>query len=166
MALFIILPFISGWIGYMYAPEKVVEVERVVVKEVIVEVDPKENPEFENETIVIEGEKPVTNSDINAYVTIVDSEGQPLQPDRVFWYYPPDSEATTIETPAQCTNEVCSRWEISGAIGDKIYAAASYKRGHTDPYCGFSAYDANIINLSSASIAEVTLTLEESEWCE
>lgn len=30
MALFIILPFIGGYIGYMYTPEKVVEVEKVV----------------------------------------------------------------------------------------------------------------------------------------
>ena len=35
MALFIILPFVGGWIGYNYAPEVVVEVEKViVVKEV------------------------------------------------------------------------------------------------------------------------------------
>lgn len=34
MALFVILPFIGGWIGYKYAPEKIVEVEKVVVKEV------------------------------------------------------------------------------------------------------------------------------------
>jgi len=33
MALFIVMPFIGGWIGYEYAPEKVVEVERVVVRE-------------------------------------------------------------------------------------------------------------------------------------
>ena len=38
MALFIIMPFIGGWIGYMYAPEKVVEVEKVVIKEVEKEV--------------------------------------------------------------------------------------------------------------------------------
>ena len=37
MALFIILPFLGGWIGYTYAPEKIVEVEKVVVKEVVVE---------------------------------------------------------------------------------------------------------------------------------
>ncbi|MFT5849750.1 MAG: hypothetical protein ACI9H6_000566 [Patiriisocius sp.] len=30
LALFVILPFLGGWIGYSYAPEKVVEVERVV----------------------------------------------------------------------------------------------------------------------------------------
>lgn len=36
MTLFIILPFLGGWIGYMYAPEKLVEVEREVVKEIVV----------------------------------------------------------------------------------------------------------------------------------
>ena len=30
MALFIAMPFIGGWIGYTYAPEKVVEVEKIV----------------------------------------------------------------------------------------------------------------------------------------
>ncbi len=39
MTLFIILPFLGGWIGYTYAPEKVVEVERVVVEEVENEVN-------------------------------------------------------------------------------------------------------------------------------
>lgn len=34
MALFITMPFIGGWIGYMCAPEKVVEVERFLVKEI------------------------------------------------------------------------------------------------------------------------------------
>jgi len=34
MGLFIVLPFLGGWIGYTYAPEKVVEVEKVVIKEV------------------------------------------------------------------------------------------------------------------------------------
>jgi hypothetical protein len=34
LALFVILPFLGGWIGYTYAPEKVMEVERVVVEEV------------------------------------------------------------------------------------------------------------------------------------
>jgi hypothetical protein len=33
LVLFVILPFLGGWIGYNYAPEKVVEIERVVVKE-------------------------------------------------------------------------------------------------------------------------------------
>jgi hypothetical protein len=33
MFLFVALPFVAGWIGYTYAPEKVVEVEKVVVME-------------------------------------------------------------------------------------------------------------------------------------
>lgn len=33
MALFIALPFIGGFVGYRLAPEKIVEVERIVVKE-------------------------------------------------------------------------------------------------------------------------------------
>jgi hypothetical protein len=33
MALFIILPFVGGWIGYQYAPEKLVEVEKIVTVE-------------------------------------------------------------------------------------------------------------------------------------
>lgn len=33
MALFVLLPFIGGWVGYTFAPEKVVEVEKPVVIE-------------------------------------------------------------------------------------------------------------------------------------
>lgn len=39
MVLFVSMPFIGGWIGYTYAPEKVVEVERVVVEEVEKEIN-------------------------------------------------------------------------------------------------------------------------------
>lgn len=37
MTLFVLLPFIGGWVGHKYAPEKVMEVEKVIVKEVVVE---------------------------------------------------------------------------------------------------------------------------------
>lgn len=33
MTFFVVLPFVGGWIGYKFAPEKVVEVEKVVIKE-------------------------------------------------------------------------------------------------------------------------------------
>jgi len=39
MILFITLPFIGGWIGYQYAPEKVVEVESIVEVEKKVEAE-------------------------------------------------------------------------------------------------------------------------------
>jgi hypothetical protein len=48
MALFIVLPFLGGWIGYTYAPGKVVEVERVVVNEVEVEKSKFNLRAFEN----------------------------------------------------------------------------------------------------------------------
>lgn len=34
MALFVLLPFVGGYVGYQFAPEKVVEVEKIVVNEV------------------------------------------------------------------------------------------------------------------------------------
>ena len=37
LSLFIILPFLGGWIGYNLAPEKVLEVERILIKEVSTE---------------------------------------------------------------------------------------------------------------------------------
>ena len=33
MVLFVAMPFIGGWVGYTYAPEKVVEVEKLIVKD-------------------------------------------------------------------------------------------------------------------------------------
>lgn len=33
MALFIVMPFVGGWIGYRYAPEKIVEVDQIVYKD-------------------------------------------------------------------------------------------------------------------------------------
>jgi len=42
MALFVVLPFIGGWIGYTYAPEKIVEVDRLVIREVEVVGDKNE----------------------------------------------------------------------------------------------------------------------------
>lgn len=34
LTLFILLPFLGGWVGYTYAPERVVEVEKIIVKEI------------------------------------------------------------------------------------------------------------------------------------
>jgi hypothetical protein len=45
MVLFILLPFVGGWIGYQYAPEKVVEIEKVVIQEKITEVEKSDDEE-------------------------------------------------------------------------------------------------------------------------
>jgi len=47
MLLFILLPFIGGWIGYNYAPVKVIAEERVVEVEKIVEVEIVANNEID-----------------------------------------------------------------------------------------------------------------------
>jgi hypothetical protein len=66
MALFIILPFIGGYIGYTFAPEKVVE--KIVVKEVQVEaVEVVEKAEISELRIVKEVE--------NSYVYLPNSAG-------------------------------------------------------------------------------------------
>jgi len=39
LALFVLMPFIGGWVGYHFSPEKVIEVARVVVVEKVVEVE-------------------------------------------------------------------------------------------------------------------------------
>ncbi len=86
MALFIIMPFIGGWVGYVYAPDKVVEVEKVVLRE---------NPKKEDQA---------SSSDISAKI---DASGMKVYEsvDRVLHFsYPPQltvSATTTgfLETP-------------------------------------------------------------------
>jgi hypothetical protein len=34
MLLFVLLPFVGGWVGYISAPEKIIEVEKIIVKEI------------------------------------------------------------------------------------------------------------------------------------
>ncbi len=34
MALFVALPFIGGWVGYIYAPDKIIEVEKIILKDI------------------------------------------------------------------------------------------------------------------------------------
>lgn len=54
IALFITLPFVGGWIGYQYAPEKIVEVEKVIEVEKIVEVERSETSSDTEEVKVTE----------------------------------------------------------------------------------------------------------------
>jgi hypothetical protein len=39
LVLFIILPFLGGWVGYLLAPVKIVDIERIVVREVAINND-------------------------------------------------------------------------------------------------------------------------------
>lgn len=54
VALFIFLPFLGGWIGYTLAPERIVEVQKVVVKEMPTDTSNPNQPQqnvSESETI-------------------------------------------------------------------------------------------------------------------
>jgi hypothetical protein len=59
LTLFVLMPFVGGWIGYTYAPTKVLEVEKIVIKEV-----PAETPIEKQNTNVNETETviPVVDS--------------------------------------------------------------------------------------------------------
>ncbi len=50
MTLFILMPFIGGWIGYVYAPEKVVEIEKV--REDAVNNTTKSNSEYSTDVML------------------------------------------------------------------------------------------------------------------
>ena len=62
MTLFVILPFVGGWIGYQYAPEKIVEAEREVIKEVPAE-SFQFDIQFDNSETVVNAEKNLTLPD-------------------------------------------------------------------------------------------------------
>lgn len=47
MALFIVLPFVGGYVGYVYAPEKVVEIERNVSQGAATESENEETAEYQ-----------------------------------------------------------------------------------------------------------------------
>ena len=69
MALFIALPFIGGWIGYTYAPEKIVEIEKVVIQEVPVQTQDDTDNIPTNEIVLEE----VSCSDLPEISEILDS---------------------------------------------------------------------------------------------
>jgi hypothetical protein len=61
MIVFVLLPFIGGWIGYTYAPEKVVEVERIILKEVemVEDLNSQDKIEDSSGSIAITSESPL-----------------------------------------------------------------------------------------------------------
>jgi hypothetical protein len=68
LGLFVALPFIGGWIGYQYAPEKVVEVDRIVIREV----------SNQKEEVINEQEKDISGgitSDWDKYIDKVSGYG-------------------------------------------------------------------------------------------
>lgn len=67
LALFIIMPFIGGWIGYTYAPEKVVGIERVV--EVFVEKEEAEVVLATSSMKIFQKDQRYTTDGVHVYFT-------------------------------------------------------------------------------------------------
>jgi hypothetical protein len=72
MALFVAMPFFGGWVGYSYAPEKVVEVDKVVEKE---------------KTVTVE--RDLTTESVAQYINTLNSEWPKLETDYMDISQPP-----------------------------------------------------------------------------
>jgi len=69
LLLFIILPFLGAWIGYEYAPERVVEVEKIVIKNVVA-INPSNSEEISTvdvENLYLESEYRVVSVSTNPF---------------------------------------------------------------------------------------------------
>lgn len=85
-------------------------------------------------------------------ITVVDHRGDPLRPDWVHWYYPPEGDNYTGEHDAECLNGDCTRWGVRHALGliqvdsedgGVVYVSAGWQRPYPgDPLCMYSAYGA------------------------
>jgi hypothetical protein len=104
MLLFIIMPFIGGWIGYTYAPVKIVEIEKIVTVEKIAQIERETVTGFEKyiEDIVLAGLTSESESPLEAkkvflsegtlYVLRFTPMGEGLSLTPVTWYNTPPNE--------------------------------------------------------------------------
>jgi hypothetical protein len=69
MLLFVLLPFIGGWIGYNYTPVKVIEVEKIVEIEKLVEIE----VEKADQEVLLEGE-----AKLKVYINPIESPKETL----------------------------------------------------------------------------------------
>jgi len=77
MALFIAMPFVGGWIGYMYSSKKVVEVDRIVVENVPVQLGIEVSSGQNYKKTFLGGEVPANWSELSVSESIV-QKGEPL----------------------------------------------------------------------------------------
>jgi len=68
LLLFIALPFIGGWVGYKYSPEKIVEVEKIVIQEI-----QKVEENYDSKSIS-EANLPSHNLDTSDWVTYMSDD--------------------------------------------------------------------------------------------
>jgi len=68
ITLFVILPFLGGWVGYTFAPEKLVEIEKLIEIEKIIEVEVNKNDSSNSPTPLQEESLNVDSYDFHEYL--------------------------------------------------------------------------------------------------
>lgn len=155
MFLFIIMPFVGGWVGYTYAPEKVIEIEKIVEVERSTVKDIQEKQETQQDLSIYQNqefgfEMQMTKKWIaNMQVEVSESH---LYGTNIFFKLQSrnSGEYQPVCYVSVSTQEEWSAWQKE-EIGKPTYLASStnlifgYGCGHDDSgYIGFEEFDTAI----------------------
>lgn len=99
------------------------------------------------------------DEDLAAVVRVVSENNAPLRPDRVVWYYDPQSERYDGDHPAECTSAACTRLGVPAEVEGQIYVAASWSRP-TRTDCSRGGYDARPVTASADDPPAVVLQID------
>ena len=99
-------------------------------------------------------------------VITVDENGEAVTADEAVWYFEPGSAEDDGEHALDCRDIHCTGWGLAVAPGASFYVAA-WREGpeHVDPYCGYSGYDAQLVEFSGSPVT-IELNLELVEYCQ
>lgn len=110
----------------------------------------------------------VDPSDWSVIVSVVDTYGQPLSPDDIWWYLTPGTDDTYAEYDLECIDADCTVFGVPIEVTGDFYIAANWER-EAILYCWYLGYDASPINvdlptdLSSWQPIRLTLELETEQ---
>lgn len=96
----------------------------------------------------------------SVYVRVVNHRGDPMRPDRVTWYYPPESGRFDGEHEARCISGGCTVWAVPVEAAGQAYVSASRSRPTDDPYCTYTGYDARPVQASADDPPTIVLRLD------
>jgi hypothetical protein len=97
----------------------------------------------------------------SVYVKVLNHRGNALRPDRVVWYYPPESSRYDGGHEATCLNDGCTVWGVPVEVAGDVYVSASRSRPYgDDPMCFYLGYDAKPTIAAADDPPIVTLRLD------
>lgn len=100
----------------------------------------------------------------SAYVRVTDQDGRALVPDRVVWYYDPQSARYDGEHPAECLNRLCTLYGVPEEVTGATYVAATRVRPYPgDALCEYVGYDGRPVTPSADDPPTVTLRLDTEQ---